>query len=72
MAKKIFCNMCGRVFGVFDEQQAFSFDQDIGYGSKFDGMHLNLDLCCSCMDSIIEKCKIRPVLDLENYEVTPD
>lgn len=61
MAKKIYCNMCGKPFDIFDRANDFSIDRFAGYGSVHDGEHLRLDLCCNCMDAIIGSCKIAPV-----------
>lgn len=59
---KTFCNMCGKEFDEFDKQEHFGFSYfDIGYGSKFDGGSIHMDLCCSCFDAVAEelnkKCK---------------
>jgi len=64
MAKKLICNKCGKEFDVYDTQEDFSIHRsNIGYGSKHDGCDLELDLCCNCMDEIIDSCKISPVTD---------
>lgn len=63
MIKKV-CNMCGKEFDFWDEQENFHIhEQNIGYGSKYDGDKLCLDLCCNCMDKIIEMCTINPVIE---------
>ena len=59
--QKITCNMCGKEFDDWDMQEDFSIHGCIGYGSKFDGLYLRLDLCCDCMDNLIRSCKIPPV-----------
>ncbi len=61
MAKRIFCNMCGKPFDLFDFQNNFSIDRYAGYGSIYDEEHVQLDLCCECMDDIISNCKISPL-----------
>lgn len=59
--KKTICNMCGKKFDVWDDQESFGIHRDrIGYGSRHDGCVLDLDLCCNCMDTIIEMCRIMP------------
>lgn len=64
MYKRV-CNLCGKEFDVWDEQQDFVISKDIGYGSKFDGSHMRLDMCCDCfdilMDAVIQKCVISPI-----------
>lgn len=61
MIKKI-CNMCGKEFDMWDEQESFGiYNYNVGYGSKYDGDIIRLDLCCECADKIIDACKISPV-----------
>ena len=59
--KKTICNMCGNEFGIWDEIEGFSIHKKCGYGTKFDGEDLELDLCCSCMEKLIESCSVNPV-----------
>lgn len=55
------CNMCGKSFDLWDDQEDFSIHKRvIGYGSKHDGEALRLNLCCGCMDELIKSCKIYP------------
>ena len=61
--RKAYCNMCGKEFDWMDMQENFSIYRHIGYGSKHDEEYLELDLCCYCMDKIIDSCKISPVSD---------
>lgn len=62
MARKIICNKCGKEFDIYDVQEDFTIhSQMIGYGSKYDGSSLQLDLCCECMDELIDSCKISPI-----------
>lgn len=65
MTKRV-CNMCGKDFDLWDEQEDFSIHTQVGYGSKFDEEIIDLDLCCDCFDRmmleyIIPKCKHIPV-----------
>ena len=62
--RKVYCNMCGKEMGFWDIQEDFKIRTEIGYGSKHDGESLELDLCCDCMDKLIEQCKISPVHDI--------
>ena len=60
------CNMCGKVFDDFDEQEDRSFHDYIGYGSKFDLHRIDLDMCCDCFDKLLEeyilpKAKFNPI-----------
>ena len=65
MAKEIVCNICGNKFDFFDKQEAFRIYRELGYGTIYDGGTLELDICCKCMEKIIEKCKIHPVISRE-------
>lgn len=63
MLRKV-CNMCGKDFDEWDNQENFAIvSYLIGYGSKYDGSALRLDLCCDCMDMLIEKCKLNPLIE---------
>ncbi len=59
--QKTICNMCGHEFDFWDEEEGFAYNGLLGYGSKYDGSALQLNLCCECMDKIIESCKISPL-----------
>lgn len=47
------CNMCGKEFNMWDEQEGFGFDHHVGYGSEFDGERVQADFCCKCFDRIL-------------------
>lgn len=55
------CNICGEPLDNFDFMQRFKIHTDIGYGSKFDGETLHINICCKCMDNLIEGCKVSPI-----------
>ncbi len=59
------CNVCGKEFDEWDRQEKFGFDLWVGYGSKYDGEHLQADICCECFDQLmaqfIHNCKYSPV-----------
>lgn len=59
--KKIICNKCGKEFDIWDEQENFSIYRQCGYGTKHDGDKLELDLCCDCMEKLIEECEVSPI-----------
>lgn len=65
MSKIAYCNKCGKQLDIYDKQEDFSLETRVGYGSKYDGRVLNLDLCCSCMDELIDSCLISPIEDEE-------
>lgn len=55
------CNKCGREFDLWDMQEDFSIQRSLGYGTKYDGDDLFLNLCCDCMEELIDSCKISPI-----------
>lgn len=66
--QKTVCNMCGKEFDLWDIQEGFGFDYSVGYGSKYDGEHIHIDLCCDCFDEmmssyILKKCMISPLAE---------
>lgn len=62
------CSICGKQFDFYDEQLDCNFVRDIGYGSKYTGRGLDLNLCCNCFDSLLDeilpKCAINPMSEL--------
>ena len=62
------CNICGEPLDNFDFMQRFKIHTNIGYGSKFDGENLNINICCICMDHLIERCKVSPISDNQEEE----
>lgn len=63
---KLICNKCGKVLDVLDRNEHFSVRQHLGYGTKYDGSHLVLRLCCDCMEEIINSCKVSPINEKQN------
>jgi hypothetical protein len=57
------CNRCGKTLDLWDVQENYSLQKHLGYGTKYDGSNLDLQLCCECMDKLIEECVISPVSD---------
>jgi hypothetical protein len=62
LAREYICNKCGKRMNEYDIQERLSVYQNLGYGSKFDGERVEIDLCCDCFDTIIEECKISPII----------
>ena len=58
------CNKCGKKMDVFDIQEGFFKRIRLGYGSKYDGDMLDLDLCCACADKLIDECVISPIVEV--------
>lgn len=63
MSKQSVCNKCGKVLDLWDKQENFHMSKELGYGTKYDGSTLELDLCCSCMDELIEACTLTPIIE---------
>lgn len=61
--KGIVCNKCGRVFSIWDIQEDFSIKRNLGYGTIYDGDKLDINLCCECMEKLIEECVISPIIE---------
>lgn len=58
---EIVCNQCGKQFDIWDIQENFSIYRNLGYGTKYDGGNLELDLCCECINRLVDGCKVSPV-----------
>lgn len=67
MAKETICNKCGKKFDFWDTQENFSISKILGYGTKYDGSVLELDLCCECMNKLISECAVSPLSDNTSY-----
>lgn len=61
MATTIICNKCGKKFDMWDTQEDFSIHRHCGYGTKYDGSVINLDLCCNCFEELVQSCAISPL-----------
>lgn len=61
---KRFCNKCGKKFDLWDEQENFSINRHLGYGTKYDGSLMRLNLCCDCAERLIDECTISPIHDV--------
>lgn len=62
------CNICGKEFDMWDEQQNFNLNFDVYYGSKHDGEKIDCNLCCNCFDELLDtyilpKCVHSPIVD---------
>ena len=61
--RKYVCNMCGKVFDAWDVNEGVSIHKYCGYGSRYDGQRIGIDLCGQCVDNLIEACMISPVVE---------
>lgn len=55
------CSFCGYPLSIIDLNQNFTMHRRLGYGTKYDGDALELRLCCTCMEAIIDACAVSPV-----------
>lgn len=64
MTKRV-CNCCGKAFNKNDCVPIANIETTLPYGSKYDGMSFNIDLCPECGDKIIDLirplCKFDPL-----------
>lgn len=63
---KMFCNVCGKEFDVYDvhNSDVSTISGYIGYGSKYDENYIELHMCNDCfdkmIDTLIDKCALPP------------
>lgn len=55
------CNKCKKEFDIWDTHNGLIINKIMGYGSRYDGEKINMNICCDCMDDIIESCLISPM-----------
>lgn len=63
---KTICNICGKEFDMWDQQEGFGLRHHVGYGSKFDGFNIQVDMCCDCFDELMDtyilpRCAVSPL-----------
>lgn len=63
------CNMCGKEFDFWDEQGDFGFSYDVGYGSNYDGEHLEAHFCCACFDRIYTGLLVAAAVPMEERKI---
>lgn len=63
------CNKCGKPLDIWDMQEDFHIYKRLGYGTKYDGAKLELDLCCKCLESLAEECEISPIIEDNNENI---
>lgn len=57
------CHKCGKQFDLWDSQENFHIHQHCGYGTQYDGDTIELHLCCSCLEELVESCVISPIIE---------
>ena len=58
MSRITTCNKCGNRLNEWDIQEDFKI---------YSKLELELDLCCKCMDELIDSCTISPIADGRYY-----
>lgn len=61
MSETNVCNKCGKLFDMWDEAEGIKLSRCMGYGTKYDGDRLRLNLCCKCFETLISECLISPI-----------
>ena len=63
------CNMCGKSFTFWDNQENFCLDHRVGFGSSYDLHRIRLNLCCNCFDKVMDwihpQCMHNPVSEYQ-------
>lgn len=49
------CDLCGKFLNEHDELESFGLHCEVGYGSKYDGCSINIDICCECFDKMMDE-----------------
>lgn len=63
------CDLCGKFFNAYDEQEHFGLHySNVGYGSRYDRCHIDIDMCCNCFDKMMEEY-IEPKLKFEESAI---
>ena len=61
------CNVCGKIFDFWDNQEDFCFERYIGYGSEYGMERIRLNLCCECFDKTLDwllpQCVNNPMME---------
>ena len=56
-------------FNAYDEEEKFGLHySNVGYGSRYDGCHIDIDMCCDCFDKMMEEY-IEPKLKFEGSAI---
>ena len=61
------CNCCGKDMDFFDIQEDFTISRNVGYGSKYDTMIIDLRICGDCFDKIVDSCSVTPVIGVWDW-----
>lgn len=68
-----YCNICGSKMDFWDIQEDNTIHNKLGYGSKYDGEEIEIHFCCECVDKLIDRCAISPLMSQSsNYRLVAD
>ena len=57
----------------WDIQEDNTIHKTAGYGSKYDEEEIELHICCDCMDKLIDRCVISPIVSKSgDYRLVKD
>lgn len=57
----------------WDIQENNTIHKTAGYGSKYDEEEIELHICCDCMDKLIDRCVISPIVsESGDYKLVKD
>ena len=71
MSRAITCNICGKTFDFWDSNENYHIYKKLGYGTKYDGAIVEIDICCKCKEKIIDSCEIAPFVEQHYVERVP-
>ena len=71
MSTKCVCNLCGKEMDYVNLNNGLKISRTMGYGSAYDGDHIDIDICCECFDKIIEACVIDPRDEQMSFDFMP-
>mgnify|MGYP000850705870 FL=1 len=61
MARRITCNCCGKEMDEIGKCGVVTISETLGYGSKYDGAHVEVDICAGCFDKLIDSMRVCPI-----------
>lgn len=61
MARRITCNCCGKEMDEIGKCGVVTISETLGYGSKYDGAHVEVDFCADCFDKLIDSMRVCPI-----------
>lgn len=57
------CNICGKEFDAADKAEGFALYTKSGDGTEYNGLVINMDICCKCMSNLIKQCAVSPIVE---------